>query len=363
MQLNICILAILITVGLIGCDWISDNSGFVEVWRFDDHVPGLTYMPPQEMSNGDVLVDAGGNLLRLRQSDGGVVWQARGGVGIPFAVLGDRLFGNAGLKYAGFDLVQGKKLFETRVNDAYPELFSRRLRGTATPSLFVMPGLVPRAYHNDFTPAWVGPSLDILYNATVHSTHYADGRVFAGMWDMNPSQNARGLVLALDANTGDSLWVFEARGVSILAPLAIHDGVVYASAVGDPGRDVALDATTGRMLWEKTPGGAGSDFIYHEGTLYGYAGLGGAYLYARDAKTGRLKWQQLIGGAPDEIAVHKGYVYAVDAFVLRIVDAQTGEIVHEEWPNSGYWRNVAVVGDRIIAQSEGAVIAYKPYRP
>lgn len=363
MQPHVCALALLVAIGVVGCDSLSDESGFVEVWRFDDHIPGLTFMPPQEMSNGDVLVDAGGNLLRLRPSDGGVVWQAKGGVGIPFAIVDERLFGNAGLKYAGFDLMQGKTLFETRVNDNYPELFSRELQGTATPSLFVMPGLVPRAYHKDFSPAWVGPSLGILYNTKVHSTHYADGRIFAGIWDMGSLQNARGLVLALDATIGDSLWVFEMRGVSILAPLAIHDGVVYASAVGDPGRDVALDATTGRVLWEKTPGGAGSDFVYHEGTLYGYAGLGGAYLYARDAATGRLKWQQIMGGAPDEIVVHNGYVYAVDAFVLRIVDTRSGKIVHEEWPDSGYWENVAVVGDKIIAQSQGAVIAYKPYRP
>jgi len=81
------------------------------------------------------------------------------------------------------------------------------------------------------------------------------------------------------------------------APL-VHDGVLFVQGMGD--RVQALDARNGDRLWEyrrQLPEGLAPS-VKRGMALYGdrlYAGTSDAHVIALDAKTGRLVWEQRIG--------------------------------------------------------------------
>ena len=70
-----------------------------------------------------------------------------------------------------------------------------------------------------------------------------DDLVIVGGWD--------GHVRALDAETGDERWAYDASAPIVATPL-VHDGVVYIGT--DGGQLVALDAVTGTLI-DFFPGG------------------------------------------------------------------------------------------------------------
>jgi polyvinyl alcohol dehydrogenase (cytochrome) len=90
---------------------------------------------------------------------------------------------------------------------------------------------------------------------------------------------------ALDAITGKILWqTSDLHGGIDIAPMAVANGVVYGGSMGaDPGQSnmLALDATTGKILWKYPSGGsviAGA--VIANGVVYwgsGYSHLGALY--------------------------------------------------------------------------------------
>jgi len=121
--------------------------------------------------------------------------------------------------------------------------------------------------------------------------------------------SAWSLVYALDARTGEELWVFDPavdRRVGAKAccdvinrGVAVYQGRVFVGAID--GRLIALDARTGEKVWETltvdstlpyTISGApraarGLVFIGNAGAEYGVRG----YVSAYDAAAGRLVWR------------------------------------------------------------------------
>lgn len=121
--------------------------------------------------------------------------------------------------------------------------------------------------------------------------------------------SAWSIVYALDAETGRELWVYDPqvpreRGASACCDVvnrgvAVWNGKVYAGTLD--GRLIALDARTGRLVWEEitvdqsrpyTITGApraarGLIFIGNGGAEYGVRG----YVSAYDAESGRLRWR------------------------------------------------------------------------
>lgn len=121
--------------------------------------------------------------------------------------------------------------------------------------------------------------------------------------------SAWSIVYALDAATGRELWVYDPqvpreRGASACCDVvnrgvAVWNGKVYAGTLD--GRLIALDARTGRLVWEQvtvdrarpyTITGApraarGLIFIGNGGAEYGVRG----YVSAYDANSGRLRWR------------------------------------------------------------------------
>jgi PQQ-dependent dehydrogenase (methanol/ethanol family) len=195
--------------------------------------------------------------------------------------------------------------------------------------------------HEDYPPALLPSN---------RGAAYWDGMLFRGTQD--------GRVMAYDFKTGKRIWVTaiaEAKlGESVPAAPIAHDGVVYiGNAGGDfkggKGKMYALDAKTGKILWQffmvpKVDGDAVRGPLgkspLDTSTWKNAPGIpisgGGLWTsYTLDTKTGLL---YLPGGnpAPDfAIGVREGENFYTDSVV--VVDAKTGDykqhfkLVPKDW--------------------------------
>jgi outer membrane protein assembly factor BamB len=124
---------------------------------------------------------------------------------------------------------------------------------------------------------------------TAASPAVGDGVVYQPLMDPSPcrehDQDAPGFMVAMDADTGKTLWRFRA-GVIESSPL-LRDGVLYFGSWDR--RLYALDTRTRRVRWsfetgDKIKGGA----AYANGTVF-FASYDDK-VYALDARTGDLRW-------------------------------------------------------------------------
>ncbi|MEW6236108.1 MAG: PQQ-binding-like beta-propeller repeat protein [Candidatus Omnitrophota bacterium] len=148
------------------------------------------------------------------------------------------------------------------------------------------------------------PETEILATAPVA----ANGLIFYGGDD--------GKVRAVDAASGALKWHYKTAG-PILHPPAVWDGRVYAGS-GD-GYIYALEAATGRLLWRFRAAPVerrimvygslcstwpvNSGVYVKDGVVYAAAGIidyDGTYLYALDAVTGKLIWENHSSGHLNE---------------------------------------------------------------
>ena len=128
-------------------------------------------------------------------------------------------------------------------------------------------------------------------------------------------------VLAVDANTGQLIWRFEAIGAVWSKPI-YYEGTLYVTSLGKS--VYALNAETGDVLWETPLVGAMSAApVLNPDAQLLYAGNYDNKLHALDMATGEEKWvaeaANWIWNAPalDDgrlyYADNDGFVYAVDA--------------------------------------------------
>jgi polyvinyl alcohol dehydrogenase (cytochrome) len=106
-------------------------------------------------------------------------------------------------------------------------------------------------------------------------------------------------------------WIFETGGDVSSQPTVVN-GVIYFGSWD--GKEYAVDAKTGKKLWEFDTGGypSRSGAAYADGALY-FADAGGR-MYALDAKSGQKLWQVKVDPHPMNICTsapiyHNGRVY------------------------------------------------------
>ncbi len=200
----------------------------------------------------------------------------------------------------------------------------------------------------------------------------ADGRVIIASTD-DDNRQKQGLT-AFDLLSGNLLWKYTTRN-SIKNSIAIDEQTVFAQDADN--WLYAVDASTGRLLWEKLLNA--NEFPYLEdglvasdGVVYAGSGAGlSAYrttdgtclwtnnawkkaegttttltvadgvltagaqwraLYGHDAKTGRLLWQLSDDGMSDRGAsttLHDGLFYVTSRSSLFVVEPATGKIVRQ----------------------------------
>jgi eukaryotic-like serine/threonine-protein kinase len=125
-------------------------------------------------------------------------------------------------------------------------------------------------------------------DATIHnqvgfqsSPAVVDGVVYAGCRDAH--------VYAIDAATGHKKWDYPTSKSWVITSPAVYNGTVYAGT-SDSSRFMGLDAKTGRLKFNFDA----KSYMFSSPSLAGdvaYVGDHNGKLYAIDAKTGKLLWE------------------------------------------------------------------------
>jgi outer membrane protein assembly factor BamB len=256
--------------------------------------------------------------------------------------VGDVVYLAYGAGVSAIDVVQEELIW------SYPEEASATLQFFAEPSVndgrvvlgdygasggFFSPGVVVTVYSlnesdGNLSTNWVQDT--VIRDRVVAAPVQAEGLVFVGTGD--------NLVLALDAETGDLVWQFEAEH-SIWSTPVYEDGVLYVGSLDK--HLYALDAETGDLVWEQALAGSISGAVVVGKDLI-YVGSFDKQLHALDKATGDIRWEvpeekstDWIWASPvltDETVVFsdkKGNVFAVEAESGRSIwDAQIdGDVV------------------------------------
>ena len=177
--------------------------------------------------------------------------------------------------------------------------------------------------------------------------------VFVGSWDTN--------VYAVEAETGDEHWVFEAfeNGIEAgVAYAALDDGTEVVYAASDEGaRLVAIDATAGEELWVFTGDEFSTAPVVADELVY-VCGRRTHQLFTLDAATGEERWSFQTGSvsvAAPAVADDVVYlpsrdqrVYAIESDVGARWEVDMGTMVNE---------SPAVDSDTVYASSAGTLRA------
>ena len=147
---------------------------------------------------------------------------------------------------------------------------------------------------------------------------YANGKLYA--------VNNDGTAFALDANTGKVLWQRRIGLLNASSPTYYKERLYIVNLV--PGHVVKLDARTGRVIWKhELPGRAESSPLVIGDTLY--FGCEDGQLFALSTRNGHERWATTLAGpvkaAP---AYYKGILYVGDyGGDMNAVDAGTGKLI------------------------------------
>jgi hypothetical protein len=181
----------------------------------------------------------------------------------------------------------------------------------------------------------------------------ADRKVFVG--------TLRGVLHALDAETGKDVWSFPAGG-AILQSAAWAGGKVFVGSAS--GGVYALESATGKPAWEVQTGSAVWNApLVHEGVVY--IGSRDQRLYALAAETGKVLWTgatdgPLLGSPALDAGRNRVYIGAEDMRVYAF-DAKTGEQLwrSEKLPGvslRGYHPVVAPDGSVLVTTAPGVSV-------
>lgn len=250
---------------------VDAQSGRI-LWRFQTH--GSMFSAPVVTADGVYTSAETANLMStlfvLNQTDGSLRWhEQRNGYLSNLAVLGGIIYaGSTDMTVAALHASDGA------------QLWSYRTQGYVD-SLVVADPANPQG-----------------------------GIVYAGSSD--------GSLYALQASAGRLVWTYQTGG-SNLPPVAVRNGLIYVTS--ETGYVAVLDAATGNVRWRTcvdndtctTPGAAirfstptvveqkiyvGAAFVGSRPSSGGLASVAGG-IYALDADTGRIVWQYqsgIVGG-------------------------------------------------------------------
>ena len=177
--------------------------------------------------------------------------------------------------------------------------------------------------------------------------------------------NNNGNAFALDADTGKVLWERRIGRLNASSP-AYHRGRLYIVNLV-PGHVVKLDAKTGRILWKRSlPDRAESSPLVLGNTLY--FGCEDGNLYALSTRNGNVRWSTALGGgikaAP---AFRDGVLYVGDyGGHMNAVRASNGKLIWQAgslgpgFAASGqFYSTPAVAYGRVYAgNTDGRVYSY-----
>ena len=269
--------------------------------------------------NGKIFVTTSRNVIALDKDTGATIWNT---------TLPDRQRWPAVFKIDETRLIISKYCLETETGDILwtSDEFSAKVSNWAESvyspeeEMFYTQGdSVVRAWNvSDMSEPPVLVWETYISGSTGSGTgiQYGNGRVFPGSFE--PHQ------VALNATTGDVLWDVETTGAMCFSG-SYYEGKLLKAAEQD-NTFYCFDAETGNILWE-----------YNPGTQLGYWVSGSAVAYDMVYELNK-----------------DGHLYALDA--------NTGDLVWKyEGPGYLYWPGWPVVGDGKIYATTGQRVSIHPH--
>jgi outer membrane protein assembly factor BamB len=153
--------------------------------------------------------------------------------------------------------------------------------------------------------------------------------------------NNNGYAYALDADTGKVLWERRIGALNASSPAYYKHRLYIVNLV--PGHVVKLDAKTGKVLWKRSlPGRAESSPLAMDGTVY--FGCENGQLFALNTRNGHTRWATTLGGAVKSApAYDDGTLFVGDyGGYMNAVDAKTGRI---EWQAASLGQGFGTSGE------------------
>jgi len=186
---------------------------------------------------------------------------------------------------------------------------------------------------------------------------YVGGKLYA--------VNNSGYVFALDADTGKVLWERRIGRLNASSPAYSRHRLYIVNLV--PGHIVKLDAKTGKVIWKRSlPGRAESSPVVIGRSVY--FGCENGYLYSLSTGKGNVRWATSLGGPVKSApAYYGGRLYVGDyGGYMNAVDAKSGKLVWQSgslgpgFGGSGeFYSTPAVAYGRVYAgNNDGRVYSY-----
>jgi outer membrane protein assembly factor BamB len=153
--------------------------------------------------------------------------------------------------------------------------------------------------------------------------------------------NNNGYVYALDADTGKVLWERRIGLLNASTPAYYKHRLYIVNLV--PGHIVKLDAGTGKILWKRSlPGRAESSPLAMDGTVY--FGCENGQLFALNTRNGHTRWVTSLGGPVKSApAYHDGILFVGDyGGYMNAVNAKTGKI---KWQTASLGQGFGTSGE------------------
>jgi outer membrane protein assembly factor BamB len=317
-----------------------------------------------------VLFAGGARLTSLHVQNGSVKWSTeleppRELDAVNLRIDESAVYGSHLHKAVAWNLRTGQKLwqFKSTVDKYYKRFFSLGFYG-----------LGPDYFYGSGDGGWIfaieKESGELIYERQyeygAHGLSYEGGSLyFTQAWTPEGAEGqSKGGIMKVDAATGDSLWNFRTpRGGFYRMRPFVEDGVVYAGTDGGENTVfVALDAATGEVIWRNTRAR-----VYAAEMADGKIFVNdGSDLLALDKDDGSTLWRARLDAGHGEsgLAYLDGYVYHPHGQAMRVVNAETGDVVHVEAPPDGsYFWEVGAGAGKVFAQSSGYLVAYEPYQP
>jgi len=161
---------------------------------------------------------------------------------------------------------------------------------------------------------------------------YVGGKLYA--------VNNSGFAFALDADTGKVLWERRIGRLNASSPTYYRHRLYIVNLV--PGHIVKLDAKTGKVIWKHSlPGRAESSPVVIGRTVY--FGCEDGNLYALSTISGNVRWATQLGGPVKSApAYYGGTLYVGDyGGDMNAVDAKTGKL---KWQTSSLGQGFGTSG-------------------
>ncbi len=162
---------------------------------------------------------------------------------------------------------------------------------------------------------------------------YVGGKLYA--------VNNSGYAFALDADTGKVLWERRIGRLNASSPAYYRHRLYIVNLV--PGHIVKLDAKTGKIIWKKSlPGRAESSPVVIDRTVY--FGCENGDLYALSTISGNVRWATALGGPVKSApAYYGGTLYVGDyGGDMNAVDASTGRL---KWQSGSLGQGFGTSGE------------------